>query len=102
MYLGDLPGGELIAEGLQDMHQQKPGTACALLVSIAAERLRGLGLEFPEEEVVPHAELRLYQLLQSTSEDPYNAYNALISLLVSFSNSLEHRRWLDAQRQRAT
>lgn len=61
----------------------------ALLVSIAAKRLRRQGLPVPET-VFADAELRLYRAL--CREDPqgaYGRYNALIRRLVSFAHALE-------------
>lgn len=42
----DLPGGDLIAAGLTDLANGK-ATAAALATSMAAPRLRALGLDVP-------------------------------------------------------
>lgn len=60
-------------------------------MSIGAPRLRGLGLDVPD--VVPHPELRLYELLRSEDEDgAHSRYNALVRRLVSFERAAECAR----------
>ena len=82
-----LPGAELVEKGLGDLAAGTP-TAEALLVSIGAPRLRGLGLDVPSPFDRP--EERLYLLL--ARDDPNGAhgrYNALIRRLVSFERAAE-------------
>jgi hypothetical protein len=82
----DLPGRDLIAQGLEDL---AAGTesAAALLVSIGAPRLRQLGLELAAP--IPDCEHRLYELLSRTDPDSaHSRYNALIRRLVSFERAL--------------
>jgi hypothetical protein len=82
-----LPGGDLVAKGLEDLASTRE-TVEALLVSIAATRLRSGGLSVPG--VIPDAEHRLYDRL--AREDPDSAhsrYNALLGRLTSFENALE-------------
>jgi hypothetical protein len=89
----DLPGAELVAQGLADLHAGVVSLA-SLLVEVGAPRLRGLGLDVPQTTPEPVGpEMRLYRLLWS--EDPRRAhsrYNALIRRLVSFERALELRR----------
>ncbi len=92
MNLDELPGGEWVTQGLADLHQGHNDTVGALLVSMAASRLRGLGLDVPYTTAI-EAELKLYRLLQSQCDDPYTCYNGLVARLVSFCNALEHHRW---------
>ena len=54
--LAHLPGGDLVAKGLEDLASTRE-TVEALLVSIAATRLRSGGLSVPG--VIPDAEHRL-------------------------------------------
>jgi hypothetical protein len=85
--LTDLPGGELIEAGLEDLARRRESVA-ALLVSIGAPRLRRLGYAVPQAYDEP--ERRLYALL--AREDPDSAhsrYNALIRRLVSFERAAE-------------
>jgi hypothetical protein len=83
----DLPGGDLVREGLDDLRNGRE-TAPALLVAIGAPRLRRLGIAVPE--TVPDPEHRLYALLARTERDAAHArYNALIRRLVSFERAAE-------------
>lgn len=89
-----LPGEELVAAGLADLARgiDSPN---ALLVAIAATRLRELGLEVPEASQLPREpELALYRALGTSETDPYYAYNAAKRRLDSFVSALEarHRR----------
>ena len=83
----DLPGGELVRDGLDDLRNGRE-TAPALLVAIGAPRLRRLGIAVPESAQDP--EHRLYALLARTEGDAAHArYNALIRRLVSFERAAE-------------
>jgi hypothetical protein len=87
MELGHLPGGDLVAKGLEDLAHSTE-TVEALLVSIAAPRLRDLGLLTAAPLL--DAEHRLYERL--AREDPDSAhsrYNALLRRLTSFESALE-------------
>jgi len=81
------PGGDLIAQGLVDLHagiESVPG----LLVAIGAPRLRGLGVPVPAHAVMD-PEHRLYRLLGVTAGNAaHSQYNALIRRLVSFERAL--------------
>ena len=83
----DLPGHDLIAQGLDDLVAGAE-TAAALLVSIvAAPRLRQLGLQIADP--IPGGEHRLYELLSRTDPDSaHSRYNALVRRLVSFERAL--------------
>ena len=82
----DLPGHDLIEQGLTDLAAGAE-TAAALLVSIGAPRLRELGLELPAP--IPDCEHRLYELLRRTDPDSaHSRYNSLIRRLVSFERAL--------------
>jgi len=83
----DLPGGDLVREGLDDLRNGRE-TAPALLVAIGAPRLRRLGIDVPESAQDP--EQRLYALLASTEGDAaHSRFNALIRRLVSFERAAE-------------
>lgn len=82
-----LPGGDLIAAGLDDLARGVESVE-ALLVSIGAPRLVRLGYRVPNP--LPDPERRLYERL--CAEDPFTAhsrYNALIRRLVSFERAAE-------------
>jgi hypothetical protein len=81
-----LPGGDLVAQGLDDIAGGRD-TIPALVVRVGAPRLAGVGLEVA---MLPGAEHRLYARL--AHEDPLTAhsrYNALIRRLVSFERAAE-------------
>lgn len=89
-----LPGAERIRQGLRDLAEGRL-SAQALLVSIAAGRLRSLGLPVPSRAALPSdPELRLYETLRrdaSSDEDPYYLYNAWLRELSSFLEAAEQR-----------
>lgn len=88
--LESLPGGDLVAEGLDDLDRGQV-TAAALLVSMAASRLRATGMAVPRAEISP--ELRLYRLLsEQDAATAHRRYNALIGQVVSFARAVEHAR----------
>lgn len=83
----DLPGEDLVRAGLDDLEHDRE-TAEALLVSIGAPRLRGVGIEVPR--TIEHPEERLFDLLESQDpRDAHSRYNALIRRLVSFERAAE-------------
>jgi len=76
-----LPGGDLVSVGLRDLEHERESVE-ALLVSIAAPRLRGLGLQVPDP--MPRPEERLYLLLAGQHGDAaHSRYNSLVRRLVS-------------------
>jgi hypothetical protein len=86
MDVSALPGADLVERGLADLSAGRE-TAEALLVSIAATKLRRLGLEVPPP--LDDADLRLYRLLAADDEDSaHGRYNALVRRLVSFERAL--------------
>jgi hypothetical protein len=81
------PGGDLVSKGLEDLAASRD-TIEALLVSIAAPRLRGLGLAVAAP--LPDPEHSLYERL--AREDPDSAhsrYNALLRRVTSFESAME-------------
>ncbi len=93
--LEGLPGGDRIEKGLRDLSRGQQSTE-ALLIAVAAQRLRGLGLDVPENAVLlAEPDLALYESLRGhPSGDPYFRYNALRHELDSFIACLEVRRAL--------
>lgn len=92
----DLPGADFVVRGLADLYLGN-ASEDALLVSIAAPRLRRLGLEVPElpkrefDGLPEPYEHRLYDLL--SEEDPARAhsrYNAVLRRMVSYARAAEH------------
>jgi hypothetical protein len=82
----DLPGHELVSEGLVDLAAGRESEA-ALVVAMAAPRLRSVGLEVPVSggESPGH---RLYELL-ADGDGAHSRYNALIARVVSFARAAE-------------
>lgn len=86
MEFDDLPGADLVAQGLEDLSRDVESIP-ALLVSIGAPRLRQIGVPIPES-TLPEPEHRLYLLLARTDPDSaHSRYNALIRRLVSFERA---------------
>ena len=86
----DLPGGDLVAIGLEDLRSGAESVP-ALLVSIGAPRLRRLGFVIPREITDP--EQRLYAMLaREHGAAAHSRYNALIRRLVSFERAAECAR----------
>lgn len=87
MEIEGLPGEDLIQAGLQDLARGEASVP-ALLVSIGAPRLRGLGITLPRS--LPSPEHRLYALLaEADTDSAHSRYNALIRRLVSFERAAE-------------
>jgi hypothetical protein len=75
------------------LEPEPAGVLEALLVEIAAPRLRSLGLGVPASRAEGDAEIRLYHRLGARGgTDPYSEYNALLRRLTSFVRALEHER----------
>jgi hypothetical protein len=88
--LQQYPGGDLVAKGLDDLARADE-TVEALLVSIAAPRLRDLGLSVGAP--LPDPEHRLYaRLAEDDSDSAHSRYNALLRRLTSFESTLEKLR----------
>jgi hypothetical protein len=84
----DLPGHELVSEGLADLAAGRESES-ALLVAMAAPRLRAVGLDVPVGggERPSH---RLYELLSAEGcNDAHSRYNALVARMVSFARAAE-------------
>jgi hypothetical protein len=82
-----LPGGDLIASGLDDLRRGLE-TVPSLLVSIGAPRLRRLGHAVLHG--IPEPERRLYALLaRDNPASAHSRYNGLIRRLVSFERAAE-------------
>jgi hypothetical protein len=88
MELNELPGSELILDGLEDLYQGRNNTIGSLLISIASIRLTAAGLDIPQVSLVLEPELALYNYLQ-IDRDAYSYYNALLNSLNSFCAALK-------------
>jgi hypothetical protein len=83
----DLPGYELVSQGLEDLLAGRESES-ALLVAMAAPRLRGLGIDVPQGGGEQPAH-RLYELLSETDDGAHSRYNALVARMVSFARAAE-------------
>jgi hypothetical protein len=88
----DLPGGEIIAQGLEDLERGVESPQ-ALLVSMAATRLRDLGLTLPD--AIPSSpEVKLYRLLTvEHGAGAHSKYNAWRRRLASFLRTARCAGW---------
>jgi hypothetical protein len=84
----DLPGHDLVVAGLADLAAGRE-TEPALLVAMAAPRLRALGIDVPVVDGEQPAH-RLYELLSRTDPSPHSRYNALVGRMASFARAAEH------------
>ena len=89
---GELPGEELVREGLRDLAQQRT-TDCAWLVLIAGPRLRRLGIEVPAVDWPLPYEHKLYdQLAERLGNDAHSHYNSLLRRIDSYAHALEREQ----------
>lgn len=89
-----LPGEEILRAGLGDLAGDRL-TEAALLLLIAAPRLRALGLDIPERKTDTPFEHQLYARLEERlGAAAHSHYNSLIRRVVSLARSLdrEHGR----------
>jgi hypothetical protein len=87
-----LPGQELVEQGIADLRQGLP-TESALLVLIAAPRLKRLGVPIPEGDFQGPFEHALYSRLeQRLGTGAHSYYNSLIRRIVSYARALEGER----------
>ncbi len=89
---GTLPGQELVEQGLADLAQDRVSDA-ALLVLIAAPRLRRLGIKVPDRLCQRPCEHELYARLdERLGAGAHSYYNSLIGRIVSFAHALEREQ----------
>jgi hypothetical protein len=84
----DLPGYELVSMGLDDLAAGRESES-ALLVAMAAPRLRAIGIEVPQGGGKQPSH-RLYELLTESDAGAHSRYNALVARVVSFARAAEH------------
>lgn len=84
-----LPGEDLVRQGRIDLSEGKMSD-CALLLLIAAPRLRRLGMQIPEQPFSRPWEHQLYaRLEQRLGSAAHSQYNSLIRRIVSYARALE-------------
>ncbi|AIE84532.1 hypothetical protein [Fimbriimonas ginsengisoli] len=86
--LSAYPGGDLVAQGIEDLANGITSEP-SLLVMVATERLRGLGLPVPVfTSNWPPYEHRLFLAIEARNPGGAHAeYNALLGRLTSFTQS---------------
>lgn len=83
-----LPGADLVLKGLRDL-QDGTDSIEALLVAVAASKLRAYGLPVPERASHEAPEHRLYARLEEMyGRAAHSRHNALVRRLVSFERAL--------------
>lgn len=83
-----LPGHELVRAGLEDLAAGRE-TEAALVVAMAAPRLRALGMDVPAGGGAFPSH-RLYALLSQSGGGAHSRYNALVGRIASFARAAEH------------
>jgi hypothetical protein len=88
----DLPGADLVTEGLADVAAGRE-TIPGELVKIGSPRLRDCGVDVRVDEAdAVEADRRLYRLLGAIHGNAaHSQYNALLRELISFERALEQR-----------
>jgi hypothetical protein len=87
-----LPGHDLVEQGLEDVAKNQL-TECALLVLIAAPRLRNLGIDVPIRQFEKPVEHILYERLEARlGADAHSHYNSLLRRLNSYAHALEREQ----------
>jgi hypothetical protein len=81
------PGNELVSAGLADLAEGRESES-ALLVAMAAPRLRALGFDVPSGGGARPSH-RLYELLTTRDRGAHSRYNALVGRVVSFARAAE-------------
>ena len=85
----ELPGEELVRTGTRDLAAGRESEA-ALVLAMAAGRLRAAGIAIPECKSADAAH-RLYEVLsEHDAASAHSRYNALVRRLVSFLRAAEH------------
>jgi hypothetical protein len=90
--IDDLPGADLVRQGIEDLAHGRD-TVAAALTRMAAPRLNSLGLDIPATDDAPPAGHRLYELLAAgDAATAHSRYNALVARMVSFARAAERAR----------
>jgi len=87
----DLPAYDTVAAGLADLAAGR-STQDGYLVAIAARRLREAGVEIPLV-LPPSPKDLLWEMLErEVGDDAHGRYNALLSRILSFADTLDTLR----------
>ena len=86
----NLPGEELVEQGLSDLTRDRL-TEASLLLLIAGPRLRSLGIPIKELPCPQPYEHELYSRLEDRlGTAAHSYYNSLLRRIVSYAHALEH------------
>jgi len=86
-----LPGADLVEQGLIDLRAGRR-TSDAMLVAMAAPRLRECGIKVPETAAKQPSH-ELYDLLaEGDAAGAHSRYNALVGRVISFVRATERAR----------
>jgi len=89
LLLNGLPGQELVDQGLKDLAHDRLSES-ALLLLVAAPRLRRLGIDVPPRHFDQPVEHVLYEHIEERlGLAAHSYYNSLIRRIVSFARALE-------------
>ncbi len=87
-----LPGQEFVTQGLADLARNQLSES-ALLLLVAAPRLRRLGLQVPvKTSPVPWEHLLYARLEERLGAGAHSYYNSLIRRITSFAHALEQEQ----------
>ena|SRR3974390_3030763 len=90
-----LPGEEMVRAGIDDLINNRE-TDFALLVLIAAPRLRALGIEIPDRHWRRPYEHALYERVeQRLGTGAHSFYNSLVRRIVSYAHALEREQGVE-------
>jgi hypothetical protein len=91
-----LPGQQMVEQGLADL-ARKNLTESALLVLIAAPRLKSLGIAVPQLPLPASPEHMLYSRLEERlGAGAHSCYNGLLRRIVSYAHARESEVQNDA------
>ena len=90
--ISDLPGSELVNQGIIDLENNLESEE-SLLILVAAHRLRNLGFKITAAAVTDESpEHRLYRLIEKRKGDgAHSYYNSLLRRMVSFARAYSVR-----------
>lgn len=86
-----LPGADLVERGIDDLGAGRESDA-ALLIAMAAPRLRRLGLDVPDPPPGRPAHLLYDRLARRNPRTAHSHYNALVGRMASYARAAEHAR----------
>ena len=92
----DLPGQEIVDQGLEDLAQGRLDTPEVMLLSMARSKLVYLGLPLSLERLaqIEEPELTLYQLMRERYPgNPFGQYKALRRRLAKLEHALTARKY---------